>query len=360
MYSLTPEHKAQLPAWRAKWIANAFSTAPMDDQEKIQLKEAVQGLYRAAKYEPPPDDRIIFVPSPFALRFAGGFAAAIWYLYAHPGIKIQQSATPPPTTTPAKGKPTWYRYPVNQMIEVAKALGGENAHFLLSCANSANQLWDGGNQWSGYAAYLSFYRHVVQLPIDFSKWAHYEALAAAGPRIAHEKFCMISERPDILTVDGQNRPHNETGPFCRWRDGSLLYAWHGVHVPWPIIEHPESITRETIEAEGNIEVQRVMLERYGEGRYMQEAGAELIHEDKFGQLFKLQRKDRDPMTVVRVINTTPEADGSKKVYWLPVDHLLRPLRTGNILGDPQEMTARNAVASTFGLAGEEYNPEHES
>src|SRR3990167_1400314 len=79
-YELTDEHRSHLNSWRDKWIANAFSTKPMDDEERQICIEAVKGMYRAAKLDPPPDQRIVFVPSPFVLRFAGGFAAAIWYL----------------------------------------------------------------------------------------------------------------------------------------------------------------------------------------------------------------------------------------------------------------------------------------
>ncbi len=78
-YTLTDEHREQLGPWRDRWIANAMSTKPMDDEERKICREAVKGLYRAANLTPPPDHRIVFVPSPFVMRFAGCFAAAIWH-----------------------------------------------------------------------------------------------------------------------------------------------------------------------------------------------------------------------------------------------------------------------------------------
>lgn len=63
--------------------------------------------------------------------------------------------------------------------------------------------------------------------------------------------------------------------------------------------------------------------------------------------------------MVRVVNSTPEPDGSHKRYMLRVHPELRPLLDEG-LGQPQKMTARNAVASTFGLRGEEYAPYAES
>ena len=77
-YKLTSEHRAQLPAWRDKWIANAMSTEPMTEDDREACRDAVLRMYAAAKLPPP--KHIVFVPSPFVLRFAGGFAVGIWHL----------------------------------------------------------------------------------------------------------------------------------------------------------------------------------------------------------------------------------------------------------------------------------------
>ena len=80
-YELTDRDREQFGPWRDKWIANAMSTKPMDDLDRRKMVEAVHGLYKAAKLPPP--KHIVFVPSPFTMTYAGGFAAAIWYLRQH-------------------------------------------------------------------------------------------------------------------------------------------------------------------------------------------------------------------------------------------------------------------------------------
>src|SRR5690606_216845 len=75
LYSLTDEHRAQLEPWARRWIANAMSTKAMDDVDRAATRAAVRGLYEAAGLRPPPDHRIVFVPSPFVAAFAAGFAA---------------------------------------------------------------------------------------------------------------------------------------------------------------------------------------------------------------------------------------------------------------------------------------------
>ena len=211
----------------------------------------------------------------------------------------------------------------------------------------------GGNQWSGYDAYLSFFQDIVKLALpEYEAYRHWRVLAErSGPRIVHPDFCMISDRPEVLTVDDQNRPHNDTGPFCRWRDGTRLYSVHGVRVPAWLFEAPERLTVEAITAEANTETQRVMIERFGWDRYVREARFEVVdHDDRWGTL----RRSGGHL-VLEVVNRSPEPDGSFRHYMLPVAPNCEPLPDGDgELGEPQALTALNAVASTFGMRGEDY------
>ena len=89
-YSLTDEHRAQLKPWADKWTRTIMSTDPMTDDDRSMAREAVIGLYAAANLPPP--KHIVFVPSPFVLRFAGGFAAALWYLYTRDPVAVLTTA----------------------------------------------------------------------------------------------------------------------------------------------------------------------------------------------------------------------------------------------------------------------------
>jgi len=422
-YTLTEEHRAQLAPWAERWIRAAMSTAAMSEDDRAACRVAVRGLYEAAGLVPPPDHRIVFVASPFVLRFAAGWAAWIWYCrrrsaatraatsaatyaatrdatyaatdaatsaatyaatddatyaatYAATDAATSaatyaatddatyaatyaatDAATSAATyaatddaTYAATRAATWYRLSAPRMPSAAWV-----------CVSLAYRMWAGGNQWSGWVAFLSFFRHVAKLPIDYSKWQHWETLAErSGPRVLHADFAMISDRPEVLTVDAQRRPHSDTGPFCRWRDGSALYAVHGVRVPWDVIERPESITVARIEAEQNAEVRRVMVERYGLPRYIRDSGAERLHSDECGTLWRKEQPDDEPIVTVEVLNSTPEPDGSVRTYFLRCHPELRPMLGGERLGEAQAMTARNAVASTFGLRGSQYRPQRET
>ena len=110
-------------------------------------------------------------------------------------------------------------------------------------------------------------------------------------------------------------------------------------------------------------------------------GAQLLHEDDFGKLYRKEIADDEPLVMVRVLNPTPEPDGTLseqearaafgnalvdrnlsamvrigfasrmerprfKEYWLRVPPTVR--------------TAREAVAWTFDMPASKYQPEIQS
>jgi hypothetical protein len=244
------------------------------------------------------------------------------------------------------------------MRALAAAIAGDHARFLLLCAQSADNLWDGGNQWSWYPAFLSFFRHVAHLRLDYSKWQHYETAArCAGPRAMHADFCIISDRPVRLLVDEQHRPHCADGPFCAWSDGTALWAWHGVRVPAWVITTPERITPARIRDETNVELRRVLLERYGFDRFVVDSGAIPVHADDTGALYRLELPGDEPLVVVSLMNSTPEPAPDAGLLQAPDGSW----RKRYVLRVPPEMqTARQAVAWTFGKTGAQYAPQVET
>ena len=103
-----------------------------------------------------------------------------------------------------------------------------------------------------------------------------------------------------------------------------------------------------------------MLERYGFERYLTDCGATPIHTDNVGALYRVELPNDEAIVAVIVNNSTPESDGSFKRYMLRVHPECRPMLANGRFGDAQPLTARNAVASTFGMRGEQYRPATET
>lgn len=165
---------------------------------------------------------------------------------------------------------------------------------------------------------------------------------AAGWWWPFEQVAVVSERPTVLARDHQGRLHGEDGPAIAYSDGLALHCWRGLPVPADLIGRLDQLTVERIHAEQNLELRRVLTERYGLDRYLRDAGATRVGADETGVLWRLPVDGDEPLVMVEVINSSPEPDGSRRRYWLRVP--------------PTTRSAREAVAWTFGLAAEEYRP----
>lgn len=415
---ITPEEEVLLKEHTAKWIAIAKRT---DNIDVPVITEAIKNLYIAAELTPP---RVVVVPSPQIMAVAGGFAAAILYTRGE-GKKVELPKYETMTSSSvaeaeairaiyeALGEaPEGSTYTLGSQKELpfcpstvswarplAMRLVGNKAMAatMIDCAKNWHAPYQGGNMWAAWPAYLSAFRDILGLNIpEGDKFAAWEKCAIEGGyRWMHADFCIVSDFPETLATDAQNRPHSDTGPSHRWRDGWAFYHVHNVRVPEYVIERPHEITVKDIDSETNAEVRRVKMEKYGYGRYLLDSGAEELSRDEFGILYRKNIPDDEPVVMVRVLNSTSEPDGVHsreeaikifgpgarhavkapadsrwKEYMLRVDPQCRPLPRGNWPDDkkreftrsqqPQALTPRNAVASTFGLRGEEYDPEFES
>ncbi len=126
-------------------------------------------------------------------------------------------------------------------------------------------------------------------------------------------------------------------------------------MPEKAILQPEEITAEQVMEERNAEVRRSLIEIMGKERFLFLSKAEEISRDEYGILYRKDFADGEPWLAVMVTNTTPNPDGSKgKEYLHQIHPECRPIFADNSFGNPQELTARNAIASTFGEYGEDY------
>ncbi|WP_206659554.1 DUF6745 domain-containing protein [Hansschlegelia zhihuaiae] len=239
-------------------------------------------------------------------------------------------------------------YAASWAVALARQINPSLAPLMLSCAQSAWRFYQGGNMWSAYCAYLSFFRHVAKLDLPiYDKWRHYEASAIHGGfRWVHPDFCIVSDRPRVLKVDEARRPHCDDGPSHLWADGFRIYHWHGYRLPvsheW-IIADRARLSPDVIDAEPNAELRRIMLEVYGFDRYFHERNALTLAEDHDGNghLRRLMSADvgGEEIRVVEVLNGSLEPDGTRRRF---------------ILGAMPGETPHEAIANSYGIAPKRY------
>jgi hypothetical protein len=164
----------------------------------------------------------------------------------------------------------------------------------------------------------------------------------------------IAVIPAKVAIDDRYRLHCADGPAFVWLDDIRDHYWHGVHVPDYVIERPQEISIAGVDAETNVEVRRVMIERYrfgqdphGAAAYMRDAGGKsLDHDERFGTLWRREVKGDETIVVLEVINSTREPDGTFNHYWMRVP--------------PTMETAREAAAWTFDIPADKYAPSIET
>ncbi|WP_143596223.1 DUF6745 domain-containing protein [Tistlia consotensis] len=152
--------------------------------------------------------------------------------------------------------------------------------------------------------------------------------------------------PTMARLDAEGRPHGEDGPAFAWADGTRIFAWRGRPIPPELVDPKRPLTLWRIRNEWSTERRWVLIERYGIGRYLLDAGAKEVSRDACGRLYRLAQTFDEPILAVRVVNRTAEPDGSFQEYWLRVP--------------PTTATARDGVAWTFGLRADEYDPAMEA
>jgi hypothetical protein len=200
-----------------------------------------------------------------------------------------------------------------------------------------------GSHDANWLGFYDFFRQELGLINQTEKLQGLTELAKNGGWfLPHAEICWVSERHSVLQRDTRGRLHSLTDAAVSYPDGWKIYAVHGVRVPEYVILNPEKITIEIIEKENNSEIKRIMIDRFGQDRYLKESGATLINTDQYGKLYRKEIENDEPLVMVNVINSTKEADGTSKEYWIRVP--------------PDIKTSREAVSWTFGIKGNDYSP----
>ena len=213
----------------------------------------------------------------------------------------------------------------------------------IECAKRWNDVYQGGNMWAGWCSYLAGFRDAIGLDLpEYAAYQFYEDAARHGGfRVMHEEFCIVSDFPEIIKKDEQNRPHCEDGPSHRWRDGWSLYHWHGVRVPDEWIKNKSSLTAQTALSQENVELRRAACEILGWAKVLKELNAKLIDADgdpEIGELLEVDLPESEKERFLKV------QCGTGREFAIPVP--------------PEMQTAIQASAWTYGIDElDTYKPE---
>jgi hypothetical protein len=287
--TLTAAQEAALTPYRDSWLAWGLSTDPADRDTAVQ---GLQEVYAAAGYAWP--GAVLWVSSPLA----GAITAFLLRTECKSAGKLSPRLT---TCLEANSWDVWQA--------VLDSLDSRQKDQVRDALNEANF----GQHEAGWLGFYDWYGSV--LGQDISKVAgHIKVGQSCSFFWPYLEITIVCDRPSVYTLDDRHRLHSDTGPALGYRDGFAVYAHHGIWVEKHVIEAPDTISAEEVQAERNAEIRRVLLEKLTPARYVQKAGLNPIDVDPdpvIGTLYRADLPGDEPLLMLKVQNGTPEP-----VEWL--------------------------------------------
>ena len=166
------------------------------------------------------------------------------------------------------------------LVYLAKKFVGARFRAALEGVKKWADVYQGGNMWAMLPCYVEAMRDVIGLT-GLPVWEQYKAWEDAatygGFRVMHEKFCIVSDFPEVLKTDSRGRAHCATGPSHRWRDGFEIYHLNGIRVPkWLVMTDAGKIDPMLALNEKNVDVQREIIRKIGAERMLKAVGAKTV------------------------------------------------------------------------------------
>lgn len=131
--------------------------------------------------------------------------------------------------------------------------------------------------------------------------------------------------------------------------GSISYYYENIRIPSKYFHKPESLEIDEVLQHPNAEVRYVGTRIIGLEKILQHKKTIIIHEDNKRDMVLFQLSgvfEAEPISYLKVVNSTMESDGTYKNYFLCVP--------------PTCKTCKEAVAWTFRMIADEYNPLQET
>lgn len=258
--ALTEEQQLKIPEYESKYLAIATCTDPSD---RPKAEDAARRIYELAGFKVPTDIR-------------------------------------------------WFDGPVSAAKAIAEEKGGTYKDYMSWALSGQHEA-----SWVAFYTFGEAEAGEVYDPTRSKQLAAFRDMCeASGWWFAMENTILLCERPEIISLEHDRKPpryHNTKGPAIRFRDGYEAYYLRGTKVDKRLVMEPETITAEEVLQEDNVELRRILMAQMGEDKFLAEAKFEQTGEDSEGRLYV-----RGDLALLRVVNSTPEPDGTFKVVYLEV------------------------------------------
>jgi Domain of unknown function (DUF6745) len=357
---LTPEQEAEARRFAAERIQAQLSTEPVDEQE---VEAILRQFYQIVKLPPP---RIQWLDNPLQL-VALTAPPTVWRsnrenvhvslggdFNHHIDASFRASRGNKSVSSIWNSLRTCLRHWMwenNLQERLRRSICHSIRASILDHfpANIEDSLWGDINEsyQNSIQAYFSapwlslyLFCDIYLAPNDMVYLARFNE-RVSGYRLGTEG-ALIVRRPLVIAHDEVGHLHSAIGRAIEYPNDWGLYVWHGVRVPERVIMAPETLTREDFLGEKDIEVRRLIQERMDE-RFVPELGGVIIDNGPRGTLYEVELPG-DPERIARYVQVQDAS--TARQYFVRVPPTIR--------------TAAEAVAWSFTLSVEEYNPVQET
>lgn len=129
--------------------------------------------------------------------------------------------------------------------------------------------------WIAYYLFPHYHIKPVHNDEQLAELHDWAKLAESGWWFPFEGVDLCCEPPKEIHREDE-RLHNDAGPAISFRDGWSHWSIRGVTVDEQIVMTPSTQTIEQINREGNAEVKRIRIERYGWQEYLTAVNAKVL------------------------------------------------------------------------------------
>lgn len=291
-----------------KWIGIGLSTEKTNHEK---VKETIKALYQDIFNLPVP--RIAHFKSPVACSVGAARTAMEMMGEASPGEVLDEEKEKRLKLLTSEGYSNYY---INQFW----------ADF------GAGIEWVNKNEKEAFANKdLEKKAEIFKVLIEECGWTWF-----------HEELFCYSSKPVTIKRDANGKLHCTTGMAIEYADGFGISAIHGIVIPNEWLTRPATI--DMIRNEGNIEKRRILIDLMGVKNFVKEGKFKVVDRGEPDHQVKGLRnarllKDESGELILEMVNSTPEADGTNKLYHLRID--------GTAYNGRAEKECLAAMASTW-------------
>ena len=259
---LTSEQIELFQRYVDKWTKIGLSTLPADRE---RAERAIRGLYTLAKLKEP---RVIWLSCPISAAMSATIYSNLRRL-----ALFQRKCSPlDKAVAGAVGgavcgavQEAIYSAVGNAIARrvdgaVYDAVGSAIDCAVIGAVGCNDPSYFGGSVWSaGYSAWADYFNEVLGISIDRN---YLDLTESCGFYWMLDDICFAGERPNQINLNRRGQLHSDRSESIAYSSGWRLWHIDGVQVPQYVVERPHEITAQTIRAETNVAIRRVMIERY--------------------------------------------------------------------------------------------------